>query len=125
VPLLGRSRRAQLAMPVIGFLRSTQAAGFAYIVDAFRHGLSDVGFVEGKNVAIEYRWADNQLIGYRNWRPISCADRWSRLWGPALGRRKQSKLPPQRGAVAPLLDSVVEQRHMQSLSEGILAESQN
>ena len=50
----------QQAMPVIGFLRSTQAAGFAYIVDAFRHGLSDVGFVEGKNVAIEYRWADNQ-----------------------------------------------------------------
>ena len=52
--------RAQSAMPVIGFLRSTQAAGFAYIVDAFRQGLNDVGFVEGKNVAIEYRWADNQ-----------------------------------------------------------------
>src|SRR5262245_62993559 len=47
-------------MPVVGFLRSTQATGFAYIVDAFRHGLNDVGFVEGKNVAIEYRWADNQ-----------------------------------------------------------------
>jgi putative ABC transport system substrate-binding protein len=47
-------------MPMIGFLRSTQAAGFAYIVDAFRQGLNDVGFVEGKNVAIEYRWADNQ-----------------------------------------------------------------
>jgi len=50
----------QAAMPVIGFLRSTQAAGFAYIVDAFRQGLNDGGFAEGKNVAIEYRWADNQ-----------------------------------------------------------------
>jgi putative ABC transport system substrate-binding protein len=54
------ARAQQPAMPVIGFLRSTQAAGFAYIVDAFRQGLNDVGFVEGKNVAIEYRWADNQ-----------------------------------------------------------------
>jgi putative tryptophan/tyrosine transport system substrate-binding protein len=49
------------AMPVVGFLRSTPAIGFAYIVDAFRQGLNDEGFVEGKNVAIEYRWADNQL----------------------------------------------------------------
>ena len=57
-PLAARAQ--QPALPVIGFLRSTQAAGFAYIVDAFRQGLNDVGFVEGKNVAIEYRWADNQ-----------------------------------------------------------------
>ena len=47
-------------MPVIGFLRSTPAAGFEYLVNAFRQGLNDAGFVEGKNVAIEYRWADNQ-----------------------------------------------------------------
>jgi ABC-type uncharacterized transport system substrate-binding protein len=47
-------------MPVVGFLRSTPATGFAYIVDPFRQGLNDAGFVEGKNVAIEYRWADNQ-----------------------------------------------------------------
>jgi hypothetical protein len=50
----------QPAMPVVGFLRSTPATGFAYIVDPFRQGLNDAGFVEGKNVAIEYRWADNQ-----------------------------------------------------------------
>src|SRR5216684_1689139 len=53
-------RAQQQAMPVIGFLRSTPAAGFEYLVNAFRQGLNDAGFVEGKNVAIEYRWADNQ-----------------------------------------------------------------
>ena len=51
----------QPVMPVVGFLRSTPAIGFSYIVDAFRQGLTDAGFVEGKNVTIEYRWADNQL----------------------------------------------------------------
>ena len=55
-----RARAQQPAMPVIGFPRSTPATGFAYIVDHFRQGLNDAGFVEGKNVAIEYRWADNQ-----------------------------------------------------------------
>jgi putative tryptophan/tyrosine transport system substrate-binding protein len=55
------ARAQQAAMPVIGFLRSTPAFGFGYIVDAFRQGLNDAGFVEGKNVTIEYRWADNQL----------------------------------------------------------------
>jgi putative ABC transport system substrate-binding protein len=57
-PLAARAQ--QPAMPVVGFLRSTPAAGFAYTVDPFRQGLNDAGFVEGKNVAIEYRWADNQ-----------------------------------------------------------------
>jgi putative ABC transport system substrate-binding protein len=54
------ARAQQAAMPVVGFLRSTPAAGFAYTVDPFRQGLNDAGFVEGKNVTIEYRWADNQ-----------------------------------------------------------------
>jgi ABC-type uncharacterized transport system substrate-binding protein len=57
-PLAARTQQA--AIPVVGFLRSTPATGFAYTVDPFRQGLNDAGFVEGKNVAIEYRWADNQ-----------------------------------------------------------------
>src|SRR5262245_23092305 len=57
-PLAARAQ--QPAMPVVGFLRSTPAAGFAFIVDALRQGLNDAGFGEGKNVAIEYHWADNQ-----------------------------------------------------------------
>jgi putative ABC transport system substrate-binding protein len=58
-PLVAHAQQA--AMPVIGVLRSTPAAGFAYLVNALRQGLNDAGFVEGKNVAIEHRWADNQL----------------------------------------------------------------
>jgi putative tryptophan/tyrosine transport system substrate-binding protein len=46
-------------LPAIGFLRSTPAAPFANLVKAFRDGLDDTGFIEGRNVTIEYRWADN------------------------------------------------------------------
>jgi putative ABC transport system substrate-binding protein len=51
--------RAQ-SMPVVGFLRSTPAAGSAHLVTALRQGMSETGFIEGRNVTIEYRWADNQ-----------------------------------------------------------------
>jgi putative ABC transport system substrate-binding protein len=50
----------QPAMPVIGFLRTAAAAGSARLVNAFRQGLDAAGFVEGQNVAVEYRWADDQ-----------------------------------------------------------------
>jgi putative ABC transport system substrate-binding protein len=48
-------------MPVIGFLRSSSAADSTNFVTSFRQGLKEAGFVEGENVAIEYRYADNQL----------------------------------------------------------------
>jgi putative tryptophan/tyrosine transport system substrate-binding protein len=58
-PLAARAQ--QQPMPVVGFLRSTPAEPFANIVAAFRQGLNETGFVEGQNVVIEQRWADNQL----------------------------------------------------------------
>ncbi len=47
-------------MPVVGFLRSTSLADVAHLVTAFRQGLKEAGFVEGQNVAIEFRSADDQ-----------------------------------------------------------------
>jgi putative ABC transport system substrate-binding protein len=50
----------QPAMPVIGYLGSESADLFAGRLRAFHQGLSETGYVEGKNVAVEYRWAENQ-----------------------------------------------------------------
>jgi putative tryptophan/tyrosine transport system substrate-binding protein len=55
LPLAARAQ--QPAMPVIGFLRLTPASVDAGRVEALRTGLRDLGYVEGKNIAIEFRWA--------------------------------------------------------------------
>jgi putative ABC transport system substrate-binding protein len=47
-------------MPLVGFINSNSSGGFGYAVDAFRQGLKETGYVEGQNVAVEYRWAEGQ-----------------------------------------------------------------
>jgi putative tryptophan/tyrosine transport system substrate-binding protein len=72
-PLTARAQ--QPALPVVGFLNGQTAAGFVHLTAAFRVGLDEGGFTEGRNVAIEYRWANGdsqrmrtlaeELIGLR------------------------------------------------------------
>jgi putative tryptophan/tyrosine transport system substrate-binding protein len=57
-PLAARAQH--LAMPIVGFLRSTPSASFDHLVAAFRRGLSEAGFVDGRNVAIQQRWAEGR-----------------------------------------------------------------
>ena len=77
-------RAQQPAMPVVGLLHSASAAAFADLLPAFRKGLSEVGYVEGQNVAIEYRWAEDH-----NERLAALA--WQVFKGPAIGRDAATK----------------------------------
>ena len=58
----GRSRRgrSRRLMPMVGYLANATPSGFAHFAAAFRRGLGELGYVEGRTVAIEYRWAEGQ-----------------------------------------------------------------
>jgi putative ABC transport system substrate-binding protein len=58
IPMLARAQQA--SRPVVGLLGTTTAKGYAAQLAAFRQGLSEAGFLEGRDVVIEYRWADDQ-----------------------------------------------------------------
>ena len=57
-PVVARAQRPTL--PVVGFLNTASPDGYAPMVAAFRQGLKETGYVEGQNVAVEYRWAEGQ-----------------------------------------------------------------
>jgi putative ABC transport system substrate-binding protein len=54
-------RAQQPTLPVVGFLNATSFDGYRPMVNAFRQGLQESGYVEGRNVAIEYRWAEGRI----------------------------------------------------------------
>ena len=68
-PVTAHAQRA--AMPVIGFLHLNPREPIEHLVTAFRRGLTESGYIEGRNIAIEYRWADGQYDRLPQWRPIS------------------------------------------------------
>ena len=77
-------------MPVIGFLGSASAEPNAGYVSMFRNGLKETGYVDGQNVAIEYRWAENQY------------DRIPEL-AAELVRRRASVIIASGGPVTPMV----------------------
>jgi putative ABC transport system substrate-binding protein len=58
-PLAARAQ--QPAMPVIGFLHIASPGAYVHVVAGLRRGLSEADFVEGRNVTVEYRWAEGEL----------------------------------------------------------------
>ena len=54
------ARAQQPSMPVVGFLRDSRAAGSEFVVEGLRKGLAEAGFVEGRNLTIDFAWTEDQ-----------------------------------------------------------------
>jgi hypothetical protein len=80
-PLAARAQ--QPAMPVIGVLYGVSAAEWVRPIAGFHRGLGEMGFVEGRNIAIEYRWPRVNSTGCQPWRPTSSAARSRSSWSAA------------------------------------------
>jgi len=58
-PFAGHAQQG--GKPVVGFVNPTSPTGYPQVINAFRQGLQEAGFAEGRDVAVEYRWAEGQV----------------------------------------------------------------
>jgi putative ABC transport system substrate-binding protein len=101
-PLAGRAQ--QPGMPVVGVLGSPTAEAYASFMAAFRQGLGETGFVEGRNVAIEYRWAEDHYDRL----PILAADLVGKRVSviAALGNQQSPRAAKAATATIPIVFAI-------------------
>lgn len=78
-----RAQQQAGKVPRIGYLGVTSPSDRPSLLDAFRQGLRELGWVEGQNIVIDYRYAEGRVTGCPTWRPIWYGSRWtsSCRWG--------------------------------------------